>query len=683
MSKDGPEGADVSNEWIQTFAGEHCLVTGGAGVIGRVLVERLLEAGARVTVIDKADRPPQWVGHRANLSYFQTLLSDISGVEIHWQGGADGPNYVFHLAAAFQRTEETADYLHENYLSNVEGSYSLLSQLHDEADLKAYVYASSYLCYDQTQYLFDTPPDKPVRLAEDAPLRPRNLTGAAKLLHETELTHLQQHRPEVRWTSARICRVYGRGSKDVLSRWIRAGLNDEAITAYGLESFFDYIYADDVAEGLLRLAAHAEAKGAFNLGSGKSRRVSDALDCISGALPGLVVNEQAPPEGFRYEASQVDMTKTFAALPGFRPRPIDAGLAKVFEFERERLAMPADVSTPTLSAIPACRILLTSCGAKQPLIEILSGSLQRVGLPPHLLCVDADPECITAELARLPSYRTGRGLEFVPLASFDELGPDAFIDFCRGEGITHVVPSRDGELAFMAELAETKPDGIHFFVTAAKVIERCLDKRAFAQFADQHGLSVIKTVSQKETLDTKRYVVKERRGAGSRKIGLNLSYREASGWAETLEEPVFQPYVAGREFSADSYVRPGGEHVATVLRWRDKVVNGESHITTSFADPAIEAQVIALLKAFGITHHSVTQGIVDSGGQVHFIEVNCRLGGASRLGDTLGVRSVERWLLETLFPEADRPDVPASQKPMRLVRYVQQWVRPGPPNPPL
>ena len=72
----------------------------------------------------------------------------------------------------------------------------------------------------------------PAPLAETDPVRPRNLCGGAKLMHEKELDFLDQF-PGTPFTSvsARIFRVYGRGSKDVVSRWVRsltAGLRGAA-----------------------------------------------------------------------------------------------------------------------------------------------------------------------------------------------------------------------------------------------------------------------------------------------------------------------------------------------------------------------------------------------------------------------------------------------------------------------
>ncbi|MGF1484232.1 MAG: NAD-dependent epimerase/dehydratase family protein [Opitutales bacterium] len=664
MTKDGPDAASVSTDWIQIFAGAHCLVTGGAGKIGRALVERLLKAGARVTVIDPAPRPAQWEDCEECLCYHTRPLSEVGAHQLHWQSGAAGPAYVFHLAATFQRTTEAADYLYENFQNNVEASHQLLAKLGDMSALRAYVFASSYLCYDEARYLSPEAPATPVLLDEDAPVRPRNLTGAAKLMHEVELDHLRAHRGDARWISARITRVYGPGSEDVLGRWIRAAFRNQPICVYGAESFFDYIYADDVAEGLLRLGAHAAANGVYNLGSGRSRRVSEALEVFKTHLPHLKAEIEDPPPDFRFEASQVDMAKTFSLLPDFTPRPIEAGLAATIAAERSQLQADTRAILSTPNPQRDCRVLLTSAGAKKPMAEALERALRRLGLVPKIVAGDTDPHC-----------RLGyQSWAIAQLPEDNAMTPETFLSVCERHKITHVVPSRDGELSFLAELAESKPPGIHFFVAGSQAVARIRDKLEFACQGSAAGYPVIPASEYIDKLDTKHFVVKERHGAGSRNIGINLTRTEALQRAESLADPLFQPFVAGREFSADSYVTPAGQFVGTVLRWRDDIVDGESHVTTSFRDAAIEALVQGLLATLGVTHHSVTQGIVDAEGQVHFIEVNARWGGASTLSESLGLRSFTWWLAETLGESAAPPVFEQEAAEARLVRFPSHHV---------
>ncbi len=86
-----------------------------------------------------------------------------------------------------------------------------------------------------------------------------------------------------RAVSARIFRVYGRGSKDVISRWVRAALNDEAVEVYHPENRFDYVYSGDVADGLIQMAFDPGARGIVNLGTSVARRVSEVIEVIESA----------------------------------------------------------------------------------------------------------------------------------------------------------------------------------------------------------------------------------------------------------------------------------------------------------------------------------------------------------------------------------------------------------------
>ncbi|MGI8593126.1 MAG: NAD-dependent epimerase/dehydratase family protein [Solirubrobacteraceae bacterium] len=305
------------------------LVTGGAGVIGRELVGSLGGRGASVLCADLEPRP-EWMD--AAVEYEHADANDLTAERV----AAFAPDYCFHLAATFERTEETEEFWGENYRHNVELSHHVATLARDQPSMRRMVFASSYLCYDPALYLFDSVRDAPSALAEDAPVRPRNLCGGAKLMHEKELEFLSLFSgTPFTSVSARIFRVYGRGSKDVVSRWIRALTADHPspLTAYRTEGFFDYIYAGDVAEGLLRLGA-SEATGVVNLGRGDARRVAQLLDLLAACFPGARWGEERSEIPF--EAHQADLTR-LERITGWRPpTTLEQGVEIVAEYERGR-----------------------------------------------------------------------------------------------------------------------------------------------------------------------------------------------------------------------------------------------------------------------------------------------------------------------------------------------------------
>ena len=157
------------------------------------------------------------------------------------------PRHILHLAATFERSVKSPEFWAENWNDNVVVSHRLAELAESAGAVETFVFASSYLVYDPRRYLTHAPPTAATPLDEEARLRPRNLCGAAKLYAEAEIEFMRRVRSlGFRSAHARIFRVYGRGSKDVVSRWVRAALAGEAVEIYPPENRFDYVFAGDV-----------------------------------------------------------------------------------------------------------------------------------------------------------------------------------------------------------------------------------------------------------------------------------------------------------------------------------------------------------------------------------------------------------------------------------------------------
>jgi len=274
-------------------------VSGGAGVIGRELVKRLHAKGHSVTVGDLQPCPRDWLQrYQDRFCYVQC---DLNGY-----AGDDSVDVFFHLAATFDRLAESPTHWDENYRHNVALSHHLLSVV----KAKRTVFASSYLIEPH----------------------PRNLTGAAKLYTECELEFLRKHKGQDS-ISARIYRSYGRGSRDVISRWIRAGLKGEAIQVHNEQTALDFIYAGDVAEALMRMG-DSSAKGPIPVGFGTPMLIKDVVWLLSRQIPGLKV--QRLPDQSSVESSSCDPRLMSSQLHWVPTTSVADGIAKIIEYEKKR-----------------------------------------------------------------------------------------------------------------------------------------------------------------------------------------------------------------------------------------------------------------------------------------------------------------------------------------------------------
>lgn len=282
---------------VNDWKNKRVFISGGAGVIGTALVEKLQAQGANLFIGDLKPKPQNF----KTSNYREGDLNTLNFKEIE----AFNPEIYFHLAATFERSEETADFWLENYHHNVALSHHLLKTLKSSPALKKIIFASSYLIYNPALYLFPNPQNLLASIKEDAEISPRNLCGMAKLFHERELESMKHFHPDLQIINARIFRSYGKNSRDIISRWIQSILKIEKITVYNREGIFDYIYAEDVANGLIHLA-DSSYSGIVNLGSGHSRSVNDVLACLKTNFGNFSYQEASSESPF--EASQADMT---------------------------------------------------------------------------------------------------------------------------------------------------------------------------------------------------------------------------------------------------------------------------------------------------------------------------------------------------------------------------------------
>lgn len=305
-------------------------------------------------------------------------------------------------------------------------------------------------------------------------------------------------------------------------------------------------------------------------------------------------------------------------------------------------------------------LLLTSAGAKIPMLQAARQAWLRLFPTGSIVAGDMQPLSVSRAFTdcfwQMPATVNANKAEL-------RRG-------CIERNIKVILPSRDGELLFWAEnkryFAEA---GIQIIVSPSAGINVCLDKLAFAEFGRQHQLPIIPASLHIDDISTAQWVVKERFGAGAKSIGLGLSKAQAIQHAKQLQAPIYQPMQNGKEISIDAWLDQDSSVKGLVLRQRDKVVAGESQITTSFTDAALAQQFSHILTQLKLTGPVVMQAIIDASGKPHIIECNSRFGGASTLSIVAGLDSLYWSFLQAMQPQATLPDFTAATQPIRQLRY--------------
>jgi carbamoyl-phosphate synthase large subunit len=452
----------------------------------------------------------------------------------------------------------------------------------------------------------------------------------AKLSHEIELGFLDQfYSNEFTTVCARIFRGYGRNSRDVISRWIRLLLDEKPIKVYAPEGMFDYIYARDTAEGLIRLAA-SDVSGIINLGTGRSRSVVEVISILKQYFPEL--QEEAEDINLQFEASQADISLLKNHI-GWSPEyDLERAIPEMIDFERKKKNEPQKFAT-------SLKLLISSASAKAPLISAAKLAARRIDLNSKIIAGDINKNAASRFIAD----------DFWLMPKTNDNNFEEISHYCMANGINCVLPTRDGELEFWARnVKKFKSLGIHVIVSSIDSILLTLDKFKFSNECLLLGIPAIKSYLEiGDDLSGGTWVVKERFGAGSRSIGLNLNKEDALIHAENLSQPIFQPYIEGVEISVDAYLTLEGLVKGLSLRYREIVVDGESQMTKTFKNSTLENEFKKILEKLRLSGPVVIQAIIDSSTNIHIIECNARFGGASTAGIAVGVDSLYWALLES------------------------------------
>ena len=619
-------------------------ISGGAGVIGRELILLLIKKKADIYVGDLKPCPKEFKG---KVKYRQGDLNNISPQEIE----NFSPEIFFHLAATFERSTESYEFWEENYKHNCNLTHHLISLIKDLKSIKKIIFASSYLIYKPSLYQFESPQKVATNLIETDPIYPRNLIGVAKLSHEIDLRFLTKFKSKNYNTiSARIYRGYGCNSRDVISRWIRDLIKNRPIYVYKEEGIFDYIFSKDSAKGLLKLSELENFNGIINLGTGKGRKVKDILKILRKYFPNMKTIKK--DSEIAYEASQANINLLKSKTNWEPEYDLEKAIPIIIDFEKKRKANDQNI-------IKDPKVLISSSGGKTFWISSMKNALDKYKADCKVVCGDIEKNCIGQFVAD----------DFLMMHKTTNENLNKIIQSLVENKVNIVLPSRDGELLFWSKNKNTfKSYGIDVIISDHKSIEICIDKLKFYNFGQSNNFNFIKTDKDINCINSDKFVVKEQFGSGSKSLGLNLNKTEALDHSTKLENPIFQPYIEGKEISIDAWIDKENKVKGLILRTRDKIIDGESKISTTFIDENIEKKATNILESLKLSGPIVLQAILTPENKLFIIECNTRFGGGSTTSIQAGLDSFYWSILEIQGEDLNNYDFHKSKVNIRKIR---------------
>src|SRR5215467_8923507 len=317
------------------------LVTVGAGFIGSHLVDRLLDLGRQVRVVDNFSS-----GNSRNLAQHD----DNPALEIVRADAADstamasamnGAERVFHLAALADIVPSIQN--PKGYFrSNVDGTFAVL-QAARTAGVRRFVYAASSSCYG-------IPDAYPT--SEAAEIRPQYPYALTKWMGECLVMHWAQVY-KLNAISLRFFNIYGPRARTsgtygaVFGVFLAQLLANKPLTIVGDgEQTRDFTYVSDAVEALIAASDSQRSGGCYNVGSDRPVSVNRLVELIGARETVHIPKRPGEPD-----CTFADTRRIKAELGWSARVPIERGvehmLAAIEYWRDAPVWTPASIATAT------------------------------------------------------------------------------------------------------------------------------------------------------------------------------------------------------------------------------------------------------------------------------------------------------------------------------------------------
>ncbi|HEX9722266.1 MAG TPA: NAD-dependent epimerase/dehydratase family protein [Candidatus Paceibacterota bacterium] len=314
------------NSKTNFYNGKNTLVTGGTGLIGRPLVEMLIDAGAKVRIasLDDSSRAhPQ-------AEFMQVDLTDKNNC----MKAAEGMDMVFHLAGIKGSPKMTQEKPASFFVPTILFNTNMMEAAR-KSEVERYLFTSTVGVYSPAEIFSEDDVWKTFPSEND------KFAGWAKRMGELQV---EAYAIEYGWDKVAIVRpanVYGPydnfdpANAMVIPSLVKRALDGEnPLVVWGDGSpVRDFIHAKDVAKGML-LALEKCPGYPINLGSGEGVQIKEIVEIIVNNMERKpkVEWDTSKPSGDKKRLMDISRARAL----GWKPEvSIEEGIKEVMQWYKE------------------------------------------------------------------------------------------------------------------------------------------------------------------------------------------------------------------------------------------------------------------------------------------------------------------------------------------------------------